>query len=98
MAIEHRVKITWSEKLVRQGLPDVTQMIDPAILVGAPPGTDMWSLACRFDQSPAKQGSPSIAHVYFRFEEAPHEWLSPGARLEFFERWSCEHALVEVLE
>jgi hypothetical protein len=46
---------------------------------------DIWSVVCRFPVPPAEQGNPSVARVQFLVAEAPHEWLTPGARFELWE-------------
>lgn len=44
-----------------------------------------WSIVLDFDESPAKQGSPSIAKVSFLSESGPKEWLKPGCTFELYE-------------
>jgi hypothetical protein len=98
MVNEHRVRITWSESLIRRGLYAVDRMMDPVWLDLDPLDAEGWTLRCRFEEPPSVQGSPSIGWAHFLMDEAPQEWLTPGMRLRLFERGSGEHALVEVLD
>jgi hypothetical protein len=97
MTPEHTARITWSEEQVRRGLPTVLQTIDPSWLASDPKGADGWSLVCRFDEPPRQQGNPSIAHVRFLVDEAPHT-LRPGTCLMLFEKWSTHYARVEIID
>jgi hypothetical protein len=99
MENEHRVRITWSDALVRCGLLyQVDRIMDPVWLETDPHDADAWTLRCRFDVPPSVQGSPSIGWAHFLVDEAPSDWLTPGVRLRLFERGSGKHALVEVLD
>ena len=83
---------------MKRGLPSFQQTIDPAWLEGATSiHDDGWSLMCRFDVPPAEQGNPSVARVGFLLDEAPHDYLQPGARLRLFERGTSQVADVEIL-
>ena len=95
---EHRARITWSSAQEERGLPSFIRTIDPAWFESDPPGAEGWSLKCRFDPSPESQGNPTIAHVAFLMENAPHDRLTPGTRLRLYERGSGGRALVEVLD
>lgn len=44
-----------------------------------------WSVVLTFDQSPAKQGSPSSTRVGFLADDAPIQWLQSGQKFELFE-------------
>jgi len=98
MTPEHHARITWSTEHVRRGLLAVNETIDPAWLEGARPTDDGWSLICIFDTPPREQGSPSSARVRWLMENAPHEWLKPGASLRLFERATMDAAKVEILD
>ena len=99
MANEHLAEITWSEALVRRGLPNFDGTIDPAWIEGARPGKDEgWSLNCTFAAPPSQQGNPSKARVRFLMDEAPHDYLRPGAQLKLFERSTSEYAAVLILD
>ncbi len=98
MTPEHRARITWSTEHVRRGLLPVTQTIDPAWLEGGRLTDDGWSLICTFDTPPSEQGNPSAARVRWLMENAPHEWLKPGASLRLFERAAADSATVEILD
>ena len=99
--MEHQALIHWSARQIERGLPTVTESTDPAWLEGATPRVDDgWSLVCRFDSTPAQQGSPSAARVHFLVDAAPHEYLRAGAQLrlyELYERATSELARVEIL-
>jgi hypothetical protein len=95
MATEHLARITWSAEQVRRGLPAFTRTTDPAWFETP---DERWSLVCRFHASPREQGSPSVAQVAFLMEEAPHERLVPGAKLNLFERSTRQLATVEIVE
>jgi hypothetical protein len=98
MANEHRALIHWSATQVHRGLPDATELIDPAWLEGTLPRVDEgWSLVCRFESSPATQGNPSVAWVHFMMPAAPHDALRPGMSLHLFERGTAREARVEIL-
>ena len=99
MTTEHRALVTWSAEQVRQGLPQISETIDPAWFDDAAPKKgDGWSLVCRFDPSPLQQGNPSAARVRFMVDEAPHERLRPGISLRLFERGTRGLATVEILD
>ena len=99
MRKEHRARIQWSDAQVQRGLPALDRTIDPAWFVEPGRGSEEgWSLMCDFDGPPALQGSPSVARVKFLVEQAPHERLVPGARLELFERGTLQRARVEILD
>ncbi len=95
---EHTARITWSDELVRRGLPTVTHSIDSSWLESDPKGADGWSLVCRFDIPPREQGNPSIARIRFLVDEAPHDGLQPGRYLRLFERWTQGFARVEIID
>ena len=99
MATERLARITWSAEQVRVGLPAEKQTVDPSWF-GDEARTDSegWSLICRFDSPPSKQGSPSTAHVRFLVDDAPHGRLRPGTILHLFERGTRGMATVEILE
>jgi hypothetical protein len=44
-----------------------------------------WSVVLKFEESPAKQGSPSSARLGFLADDAPAEWLQPGRKFELYE-------------
>ena len=92
---DHRALITWSEDLLRLGLPDISQTIDPVVF-GV--GEDAWSLICRFERSPKAQGNPSEAQVRFLMDGASHERLVACATLRMFERWSMKYATITVVD
>jgi len=96
MATEHRALIHWSAAQVRRGLPNVTELIDPAWLEGQL--DEAWSLVCRFASPPDQQGSPSSALIHFIMQAAPHHALRPGATLQLFERGTSQKARVEILD
>ena len=99
MTPERRARITWSPEPVAHGLPIWHCTIDPAWFEADPPGSEGWSLKCRFEAAPAEQGNPTLAWVAFLVEDAPHERLTPGARLRLFERNAAgSYAHVEVVE
>lgn len=96
---EHRARIVWSDSQVLQGLPTLSETIDPSWFEGdLEIGADGWSLVCRFDSPPSQQGNPSTARISFMVEDAPHERLRAGTRLRLFERKTGTYALVEVLD
>ena len=98
-ATEHQAQITWSGEQVRKGLPDIKETIDPSWLGSTvPPTAEGWSLSCRFDSPPSKQGNPSVGYVRFLVPEAPHAQLKPGAVLRLFERATLTYATVAILE
>jgi hypothetical protein len=95
----HQARIHWSEEQVRRGLPSVSRTTDPSWFVEAGPGSEQgWSLVCEFEAPPAHQGNPSRARVVFLVEDAPHSRLSPGSRLQLFERGTGQRAEVEILD
>ena len=57
-----------------------------------------WSLAYRFVRSPREQGNPSEGWARFLMEDAPEQWLTPGAVLRLFERGTGTDAHVDVLD
>jgi hypothetical protein len=93
-----KARIEWTPEYTRVGLPPVTETIDPSIFVGDPPDAEKWSLVCRYDLPPARQGSPSAAMVHFLMDAAPHDRLQAGAELVMFERGTRRWARVVVLE
>ena len=95
MSTEHLARITWSAEQVRRGLPAFTRTTDPAWFETPDEG---WSLICRFHASPREQGSPSVAQVAFLNENAPHDRLRAGAKLNLFERSTRQLATVEIIE
>jgi hypothetical protein len=96
---EHDALITWSSEFVRQGLPAITETIDPAWFADQPmEGAEGWSLVCHFETPLSEQGSPSKARVRFWMDHAPHERLRPGTVLRLFERGSRRLARVEILD
>jgi hypothetical protein len=95
---EHLARITWSDALVRAGLPALLQTIDPAWVDGAVPIKDEgWSLICRFERAPNEQGNPSVAFVRFLVGNAPEHLLKQGAVLRLFERGTLHLATLEIL-
>jgi hypothetical protein len=62
-------------------------------MTSAPSSDQGWSLIFDFEQSPVEQGTPSLALIRFLADEAPHEYLWPGARLQLFDRdqATCTH-------
>ena len=96
---EHRARITWSPEQVRQGLPPITQTVDPAWFADdRTPRAEGWSLMCMFEPPPNEQGSPTVARVRFVMPDAPHERLRPGATLRLFERGTHGFANVHILD
>lgn len=96
---EHRIRITWSADHERLGLPQFERSIDPVNQPSpVPSAVDGWSLAYRFERPPEAQGNPSEGFARFCMENAPEEWLHPGAKLQLFERATRKYALVEVLD
>jgi len=95
MATERLARITWSPEQLRRGLPAFTRTTDPVWFETPDEG---WSLTCRFHSSPREQGSPSVAHVAFAMEGAPHDRLVAGAKLHLFERSTRLLAIVEIIE
>ena len=96
---DHRVRITWSDEQVRQGLPTARSLIDPAWADGSNPRSDeSWSLVCSFEQPPNDQGNPTHATARFLSDESPAQLLVRGARLRLFERGTNQSAVVEVLD
>jgi hypothetical protein len=95
MSTEHLARITWSHEQVRRGLPAFTRTTDPAWFETPEEG---WSLVCQFHASPREQGSPSVARVAFLTENAPHDRLTPGTKLNLFERSTRQLATVEIVE
>ena len=95
MPREHLARITWSAEQVRRGLPAFTRTTDPAWFESRDEGL---SLVCRFHASPREQGSPSVAHVAFTTESAPHGRLVPGATLSLFERSTRQLARVDIID
>ena len=99
MGEAHTARVYWSEEQLTLGLPVVHQTVDPAWLMTPGRGSEHgWSLRCEFPSPPSVQGSPSLARVSFVLAEAPHERLCAGTWLELFERWSRQHARVEILD
>ncbi len=72
-------------------------MTDPCWCAQDPPGTDGWSLVCHFAPPPHEQGSPSEANAEFLMLDAPHDRLTPGTELYWFERATGEQARVVVI-
>jgi hypothetical protein len=99
MSREHEARIYWSDVQVERGLPAFDRTIDPAWFTAPGRGSDEgWSLMCEFAAPPALQGSPSVARVKFMVDQAPHERLVPGTRLELLERGTLQRAQVEILD
>ena len=95
----HTARIHWSPELIKLGLPEFAQTIDPAWFTDARDSyKEGWSLVCDFDVAPARQGSPSTARVRFFVEQAPHDRLRPGVSLWMFERATQKHARVEIVD
>ena len=95
---EHRARFDWSAAQRERGLVARAEWVAPVWFVGDAPGADGWSLACRFDATPATQGSPSEGYVRLTMPHAPHDRLRPGAVLRLFEDATAQLALVEVLD
>ncbi|MDB4883026.1 MAG: hypothetical protein JWL95_1792 [Gemmatimonadetes bacterium] len=95
MSTQRLARITWSAEQVRRGLPAFTRTTDPAWFETPEEGL---SLVCRFHASPREQGSPSVAQVEFLTENAPHDRLIPGAKLNLFERSTRQLATVDIIE
>lgn len=98
MRAEHRARVQWSPRRVRQGLFDRKEVIAPAWLSDAiPQQEEGWSLVLRFDRTPLEQGNPTMAFVHFFVENAPHDRLRTGAVLRLFEELPGSLATVEIL-
>jgi hypothetical protein len=93
---EHEARIRWSDDQVRRGLPTIERTIDPSWFIDGA-SDEGWSLVCEFRLAPREQGSPSLAHVHFAVDGAPHDRLRSGVSLRLFERETQSYATVEIL-
>jgi|SRR4029077_3263024 len=86
-ASEHRARFRWSDSRSKRGLPDTLRYAHVVRFTEDPPpwSDESWSLACKFETSPAQQGNPSMGRVRFLLDDAPHERLKPGLKCWLFE-------------
>jgi len=48
-------------------------------------GSGTWTIDLGFDVPPSEQGNPSKGTARFSVQDAPHEWLKPGAAFDLHE-------------
>jgi len=91
--------IHWSAEQLKLGLPLSGRRTDPAWFTEPGPGSEEgWSLVCEFEALPASPDEPTIAQVSFMVENAPHDRLRAGTRLQLFEQATRRCVLVEILD
>jgi hypothetical protein len=95
----HTARIHWSAEQLRQGLPSSGRRTDPAWFTEPGPGSEEgWSLVCEFEPQSLSPDEPTIARVSFMVENAPHDRLRAGTRLQLFEQATRRRVLVEILD